>query len=191
MIHSSNPLFVAGILWILFWAYWLISAFSSKRTVRTNALWSSMLMRVVFIILFIVLFRMGRLRDLPALPANPNPMIDVLGILLCAAGMAFAVWARIRLGRNWGVPMSIKENPELVTTGPYRFVRHPIYAGMLVAILGTTLLAGGQWFLVFFFFLVYFGLFAVRKEEQFLSTQFPAEYPAYAKRTKRLIPFVW
>ncbi len=88
------------------------------------------------------------------------------------------------------MPMSVKEDPELVTTGPYRYVRHPIYSGMLLAMLGSALADGPLWFI----FAVVFGTFFVisaRAEEQLMLRLFPEEYPGYRARTKAIVPFIW
>ena len=102
--------------------------------------------------------------------------------------MAFAVWARRHIGRNWGVPMSLKQDPELITTGPYRIVRHPIYTGILVAVLGSGLSVDFRWFIWSLFLFIYFS-YSAATEEKILTAQFPVEYPEYKKRTPgRIFP---
>jgi protein-S-isoprenylcysteine O-methyltransferase Ste14 len=110
-------------------------------------------------------------------------------VILFAAGLGLAVWARIYLGRNWGMPMTEKAEPELVTSGPYRFVRHPIYSGILLGFLGTGLATNGYWLIVCGVCLLYF-IYSARVEEGILTNAFPSAYPSYRARTKMLIPFV-
>ncbi len=86
--------------------------------------------------------------------------------------------------------MSQKENPELVTAGPYRFVRHPIYTGMLLASFGSAFVAGTIWWIIFIVSGVYF-IYSHTKEELLMTKEFPQAYPEYMKRTKALIPFIW
>ena len=103
--------------------------------------------------------------------------------------MAFLVWARQHLGRNWSQTVSTKEGQELVTSGPYRYVRHPMYTGGLIACIGSAIVAGGAWI----FLLVILGaifLWRVGAEDRLMAQQFPTEYPDYKKQTKALIPFV-
>jgi protein-S-isoprenylcysteine O-methyltransferase Ste14 len=119
-----------------------------------------------------------------------NPLVTIAGFLLCALGFALAIWARMHLGRNWGMPMSLKTAPELVTSGPYRVIRHPIYAGLLLAMLGSACVGGGPWLLFFIVFCVYF-VNSAKAEERLMVQQFPAQYPAYQRRTKALIPFIY
>jgi protein-S-isoprenylcysteine O-methyltransferase Ste14 len=99
-------------------------------------------------------------------------------------------WARYYLGKNWGMPMTVKEDPELVTGGPYTFVRHPIYTGILLAVLGSVLASSLLWLVILVFF-TYEFIRSVKGEEMLMTKQFPEKYPAYKKRTKMLIPFVY
>jgi protein-S-isoprenylcysteine O-methyltransferase Ste14 len=113
------------------------------------------------------------------LPGGPpsaeiNSVEGIAGLIVCMAGFALAVWARRHLGRNWGMPMSLKEGHELVTTGPYRYVRHPIYTGMLLAILGSALVNGPIWVVVFAGMAIY-CVYCARTEESLMLKQFPEQ----------------
>jgi protein-S-isoprenylcysteine O-methyltransferase Ste14 len=110
-------------------------------------------------------------------------------MILLLAGMGFAVSARLYLGRNWGMPMTQKDDPELVTSGPYRFVRHPIYSGILLAILGTALATNLYWLIALAVMGAYF-IYTVIVEERLMTASLPAAYASYRARTKMLIPFV-
>ena len=114
----------------------------------------------------------------------------MIGINICVAGMAFLVSARQHLGKNWSQTVSAKEGQELVTSGPYRYVRHPMYAGGIIACIGSAIVAGGA-FVFFLIILTPLFLWRVSAEDKLMEQQFPNEYPAYEKRTKALIPFVW
>jgi protein-S-isoprenylcysteine O-methyltransferase Ste14 len=103
-------------------------------------------------------------------------------------GLGFAIWARVRIGRNWGTPMTQKDDPELVTTGPYRLVRHPICSGILIAGVGTALALSWQWLIAVAE--VYF-VYRATVEEHYLTEQFPDTHPAYRHSTKMLVPFVF
>jgi protein-S-isoprenylcysteine O-methyltransferase Ste14 len=127
---------------------------------------------------------------LPA-PGSTPTMLDLaaVGAALCGMGCAFAIWARFSLGRSWGMPMTRHESPELVTSGPYRFVRHPIYTGILFMLVGTSLLhpVAAVPSAVFIAYFVY----SARREESDMERQFPNAYPGYRQRSKMLIPFVF
>lgn len=116
-------------------------------------------------------------------------LMGAIGAVCTALGIGLAIFARAYLGRNWGVPMSRKENPELVTGGPYAFIRHPIYAGVILAMLGSMIGESVYWTLPLILFGAYF-IYSARREEQLMSTQFPEQYPSYIKRTKMFVPFV-
>jgi protein-S-isoprenylcysteine O-methyltransferase Ste14 len=115
---------------------------------------------------------------------------DVPGVVLCACGVAIAIWARVCLGRNWGMPMTVRGRPALVRRGPYRVVRHPIYSGLLLAAVGSALVAGEMFLVVAAGAGAYFVM-SLRIEEADMASLFPDDYPRYAAHTKRLIPFVY
>jgi protein-S-isoprenylcysteine O-methyltransferase Ste14 len=115
--------------------------------------------------------------------------LAAVGAALFAAGIALAVWARLHLGRNWGMPMTQRAEPELVTSGPYRFVRHPIYSGLLTAMLGTALVDSLLGLIVVAVLVAYFYYCGIVEERNLVVT-FPKAYPEYRSRTKMLIPFL-
>jgi protein-S-isoprenylcysteine O-methyltransferase Ste14 len=113
-----------------------------------------------------------------------------LGVAGCATGIGIAGWARVCLGRNWGMPMTVRARPTLVRSGPYRVVRHPIYSGLLLAAVGSALVTGPGWLVVVAGAGAYFVV-SLRVEENDMARAFPDQYPEYAGHTKRLIPFVY
>ena len=177
--------------WILFIAYWLISAFDVKKSITGNQYIRGLWVRIAMIVVLILLFHTETFRHYIFIyqMAYVNPLTGSIGVVLCAAGIALAIWARIHLGKNWGIPMSSKKDAELITTGPYALVRHPIYTGVLCAALGSALAEGIIWLFFFILFCAYF-LWSAKIEEKIMYEQFPVEYPLYKKRTKMLIPFI-
>ncbi len=113
----------------------------------------------------------------------------IVGTVLFVAGLALAIWARVIIGRNWGMPTSERAEPELVTAGPYAVVRHPIYSGILLALVGTALAISLIGLAIALIVGAYF-VWAARVEERNLTATFPSTYPAYMARTKMLIPFL-
>ena len=103
-------------------------------------------------------------------------MRAAIGLVLFALGLAFAVWARVHIGRNWGTPMTQKKEPELVTSGPYRLVRHPIYSGVLLAGIGTAIALSWFWLLPFGLAGVYF-VYSATVEERYLARAVPGRLP--------------
>jgi protein-S-isoprenylcysteine O-methyltransferase Ste14 len=178
-----NSLKIAiAVLWVAFWVYWAISALWAKRGTSGG---QGMPVRAAILLGAVVLFRLVHAGSLDV----HGTVLPVLGTLIVICGLGFAVWARVNLGRNWGMPMTLKDEPELVTSGPYRFVRHPIYTGVLTAVLGTALAIDLLALLVAAAITAYFWHSAT-VEERNLTAAFPRAYPAYRARTKMLIPFV-
>ena len=174
-----------GVVWAAFWLYWLVAAVSMK---RGRIPWSRELgIRAVLAVAVIVLMRSGVFRD-GAL--NTDAWLAAVGLALLALGLGFAVWARLHIGRNWGVPMTQKVEPELVTSGPYRLVRHPIYSGILVAGIGTAVALDTGWLVAVGLAAIYF-VYSATVEERFLTGQFPDAYPAYKRSTNMLVPFIF
>ena len=110
-----------GIVWAVFGLYWLIAALGAKRGSRRGPVRPPFLLVAAAVVLL-------RVFKVDTVAVHPLA-VQVVGVILLVAGLGFAVWARIYLGRNWGMPMTKKDEPELVTSGPYHFVRHPIYSG--------------------------------------------------------------
>jgi protein-S-isoprenylcysteine O-methyltransferase Ste14 len=170
------------IVWLVFWVYWMISALAAKRGSRTARA------RLPGLLILIAVFLLVHVLKISGLSVH-NLAIQALGTALLLSGLGLAVWARVYLGRNWGMPMTQKNEPELVTSGPYRFVRHPIYSGLLLAMLGTSLATTLFLLVVLCVMGVYF-IYSAKVEEGLLSATFPAAYPSYRMETKMLIPFV-
>jgi protein-S-isoprenylcysteine O-methyltransferase Ste14 len=173
---------VVIVAWALLGVYWFVSALGAKdgrgsrRRIPLNAL------TALIVVGLLRFFHGGAL-------AVHSPVLGVVGVLLCVSGIALAVWARIDLGRNWGMPMTQKAEPELVTSGPYGLVRHPIYSGLLVAVLGTALVTNLLGVAIVALMTGYF-YYCASVEERNLTATFPVAYPAYRSRTKMLIPHV-
>ena len=182
-MHAVELVFAVG--WAVFWTYWLVAAFSMK---RGHVAWSRELrIRAVILVLAIVLLRLGAFQNNGL---TSDPWRAGFGLLLFAIGLGLAVWARLHIGRNWGTPMSQKDDPELVTSGPYRLIRHPIYSGILVAGVGTAVALSWVWLIAVALAGVYF-IYSATVEEANLAKQFPDSYPAYRRTTKMLVPFIF
>jgi protein-S-isoprenylcysteine O-methyltransferase Ste14 len=171
-----------AIAWIVFWVYWLASAYGAKRGKGGRRRVPMSGVTALAVVVLIRVFPNGGL-------AVNNPVLGAIGAGVFASGIALAIWARTHLGRNWGMPMTQKAEPELVTSGPYRLVRHPIYSGLLLAVLGTAL-ANNLIGLIIVAILAGYFYYCAAVEERNLTATFPTAYPAYRDSTKMLIPFV-
>lgn len=113
-----------------------------------------------------------------------------VGAALTAAGLLFTVWARRHLGMNWSGIVTVKQDHELVVSGPYGYARHPIYTGLLLAFIGSAL-ARGEWRGVLAVLIVFLALWRkLRLEERWMVEQFGEQYRAYSRRVAALVPFV-
>jgi protein-S-isoprenylcysteine O-methyltransferase Ste14 len=170
--------------WLAFWIYWLAASVNVKAG-RTR--WGQFAGFRVGIILVVLLLL--RQRVFKGNSGVHDPVLWGIGLALFALGLALAVWARIYIGRNWGMPMSQKAEPELVTTGPYHTIRHPIYSGMILGMIGTAVAVSWYWVIGVVLLGAYFIYSAVH-EERYMAEQFPAAYPDYKRSTKMLVPFI-
>jgi protein-S-isoprenylcysteine O-methyltransferase Ste14 len=171
--------------WAVFWLGWLAAGLQAK---PGQVRWGRAAgVRVVIAVLVITLVRTGALRGHGV---NHSAWAAGVGLALFAAGIAFAVWARVHIGRNWGTPMSQKAEPELVTSGPYRLVRHPIYSGIILAMIGTAVAISPYWLVVVALLGGYF-VFSATREERYMAERFPEAYPEYKRSTKMLVPFLF
>jgi protein-S-isoprenylcysteine O-methyltransferase Ste14 len=182
-VRTVELVFAVG--WAVFWLYWITAALSMK---RGRIPWSRELrIRVVIVVAAVIAARLGAFRGHHV---NTDPWRAGIGLVLFAAGLLFAIWARLHLGRNWGTPMTQKDEPELVTSGPYRLVRHPIYSGILVAGIGTAVGLSWWWLGAFGLAGIYF-IYSATVEERFMTERFPDSYPGYKRSTRMLVPFLF
>ena len=185
-MNASLFVWIVYVAWIVLTVFLTVSAFGAKRDTETHLGQS-----------FGLLFALIAAFALPHLPifsfvnfAPINPAMSVIGLILMFAGMAVLVLGRLYLGGNWSQTVAAKEGHELVTSGPYRWIRHPMYAGGLLACIGSAPVASGP----FVFLLLLLGplfIWRVGAEDKLLATQFPRDFPAYKARTWALIPFVY
>jgi len=180
------------VLWIAFFIYWQIKSVDTKTTQRLEPV-ASRILRVLTLLIAIVLLSTTRI-PLRWLYLQPWPVgfwPFWLGATVMVAGLLFAVWAREHLGSNWSRSVTIKQGHELITSGPYAVVRHPIYTGILAGLLGTAIaLSQVRGFIVFV--LIFLTLWVkLRMEEQWMRSQFGETYTTYAHQTAALVPYLF
>jgi protein-S-isoprenylcysteine O-methyltransferase Ste14 len=187
IVPLANTLIVA--LWVIWLIVWIGAAFAVKRTRRRARLGPTLVERVPVIAGFLVLVLR---RWLPAvlttrfLPEPPE--LALVALILVVAGMIVAYWARAHLGRNWSGEVMVKVGHTLITSGPYRSVRHPIYSGMTLALVGSALATGAPYGFVGLALILFGFLVRVGQEEALMRETFPGEYDDYSRHTARLIP---
>jgi len=186
---TSIYTYIAYAAWALILIVWIPGYFSSRRAVRIDRPLLQAATTSLIALAFLLLFQ-RRSTGLLGMRLSAAPAaVALVADLVCVGACLFAIWARLTLGRNWsGAMASLGEDHELVQSGPYRYVRHPIYTGFLLAMLATAVTLGT----LSSYLAVIVGLVAFRLrigiEETLLLAQFPQAYPAYRKRTAALIP---
>jgi protein-S-isoprenylcysteine O-methyltransferase Ste14 len=180
---------MCGYLWIAFAVVWSVWALRTKRTQVRESLGSRFTYMVATVAAFYAMFSgdvpLGwmHVRVIPR-----GPWIEALGIALTVAGMAFAIWARAYLGGNWSSNVTVKVDHQLVRTGPYRWVRHPIYSGLIMATIGTALNRGQVRGLAAVVLLWVGFTIKSRIEERFMAATFGPEYEQYKGSTGAMVP---
>jgi hypothetical protein len=177
-------------LWVAWLLYWAFAAVHAKTTQRRESL-SSRLSYILPLLLGAWLIFGPRPRwgwlSRPLLPEAPVRYL--LALVLVALGLGFALWARVHLGRNWSGAVTLKHGHELIRSGPYAYVRHPIYTGLLVALLGTAIEHGAPCALLGLVIVLFSFVRKLRMEEALMRATFPAQYPRYSSEVPALLPF--
>lgn len=178
-------------MWVAYVAYWWAMAANVKETKQRESVWPRV-PRQLLLICAILLLALPRL-PFPFLSARFLPPEDWtfwIGAAITAAGLLFSVWARRHLGANWSQAVTLKQDHELITSGPYALVRHPIYTGLLLALLGSAI-ARGEWRGLLAVLIVFGVLWQkLRLEEKFMRTQFGESYETYSRRVAALVPYI-
>jgi len=178
-------------MWVSYSAYWWAMSRDVKETERQESAPSRIARLALIICAFALLW----------LPRVPLPLLNERflplgvwcfwsGAAITAGGLLFSVWARRHLGKNWSQAVTLKEDHELITTGPYALVRHPIYTGLLLGFIGCAV-ARGEWRGLLAVALVFVALWRkLRLEEKWMRAQFGASYETYARRVAALVPYI-
>jgi protein-S-isoprenylcysteine O-methyltransferase Ste14 len=185
----STPMQWMTFCWMVFGLYWLASAFNRKVTKKKETYFERLRYTVPLLIAFYLLFRpeahygwLGA-RFVPAGPAT-----EWTGVEITAAGVAIAMWARWHLGSNWSGVVTLKEGHELIRTGPYRTVRHPIYTGMLIGLFGTLITVGEVRGLIALALAWLSFYVKARREESFLAQEFGPAFAEHQRKTGMFFP---
>jgi len=183
-----------SVSWAILVGYWCISAVAAARGLGTRWIWwREITLRLGFFALVVLGLQIEALT-----PAGPNaglyilntsPLMGLAGFVLATLGTGLAIGARVCLGLGWVAPASGREQRQLITNGPYALVRHPMYGGLVLGMLGSMIGQSVLWVLP----LIVYGpgfILSARREETFLIEQFAERYRDYMRRTKMFVPFV-
>jgi protein-S-isoprenylcysteine O-methyltransferase Ste14 len=189
LLCGPTPAGIINGLWALFALYWLVSALHRKKTKRRESFAQRLLYLLPLLLAFYLLNHSGvgsgwlQTRFVP-----DTALVQWLAVLVAAAGVAVAFWARFHLGANWSGVVTLKENHELIRTGPYRTIRHPIYTGILLVFLGNVLLVGQVRGLLALAIIWASFYIKARREESFLGQEFGASFNEHIQRTGMFLP---
>jgi protein-S-isoprenylcysteine O-methyltransferase Ste14 len=180
--------------WIIFLIFIVISAFSAKRTVATDRYWIWGWRGLTIIIVAFLL--LGYSVPLPSFVTDTSLwphslLVNVIADIIVLLGLIVALWGRITLGRNWNMYPSLQGHHELIEAGPYVYVRHPMYSGLVLMLLGTVIWYGTLPGFIFFAVCVFGTWLKWSREEKILTKHFGQNYLDYQKRVRALIPFIW
>ena len=186
-ISADEALQIAIVLWYILALVWLVLWFGMKRAKKSETPWERAQHILPVMAAFWLLFE----RQWPALGARlfaESPGILWAGVLVTGLGVGIGMWARLSLGTNWSGMVTLKKDHELIRTGLYRWIRHPIYTGILAGFLGTELILGHARGLLGFVILWLSFYFKARREENFLRQEFGEGFEEHARRTGMFLP---
>ena len=194
MFHSSD---LVSICWIIFLVYWVLHWRSVKATKETA--WKSQRTGWIIAWILVIGYFLSPWRrdtflnrsDLALFSVFGTTAVQIIGIIFLISGLVIAILARKTLADNWSGNVELKKDHKLITTGIYAYVRHPIYTGVSFMVFGTFLLYHSILAILLLFIIVGFLSYKLKREEILLLKHFPKEYPAYMRRTKALIPFIY
>lgn len=178
--------------WLIWIVGWLLAAISVKRAQwqepRATAIYNRfpVLLGTVMLVFPRWLPPILTYRFVP-----PGPEPPAIGTVLVLLGLLFAGWARVHLGGNWSGAVTVKHGHTLIRRGPYRYVRHPIYSGMLVALIGTALAVGAAYAFIATALILIGFIVKLQLEEARMRDTFPTDYDDYSRHTARLVPGVF
>jgi len=181
---TIDPRLIIGICWLAFFIAWAIMAMIYGGGGRRSNNGAEIGLRLLMVAAAYVSIRYSyALQPFGAFTER----VAVAGAIVCFLGLQFGIWARVTLGRSWGMPMALHDNPELVTAGPYQLVRHPIYTALSLMLIGTSLVF--PFMVVPSLIVIVYCTLAARREERDMEQRFPA-YADYKRRSKFIVPFL-
>jgi protein-S-isoprenylcysteine O-methyltransferase Ste14 len=190
----NDPLFPQRLIswvWSAWALYWLVAAYGNKATQRREPFASRLIYMLALVAGGVLIawdrWPWGRVLDEFFWPRSALSYLVGLAVLI--AGLAFSVWARAHLGRNWSGNVTVKEGHELIRTGPYRYVRHPIYTGILTGAMGTAICSGTLRAALGLAIVAAAFMVKLRAEERFMRETFPGQYEKYSEEVPALVPF--
>jgi protein-S-isoprenylcysteine O-methyltransferase Ste14 len=181
----------ASWLWMALAAVWLVMWFGMKKAKKVETPLEMAKHAVPVMLGFWLLYERGwkwSWLNIKLLPAVPT--VWWIGLALTAVGMGISIWARLTLGSNWSGVVALKKGHELIRKGLYRWIRHPIYTGLLLGFIGTAMIKGHLRGWIGFLIVWATFYFKARREERFLRQEFGDGFEEHARHTGMFLPRV-
>jgi protein-S-isoprenylcysteine O-methyltransferase Ste14 len=183
-----------GFCWLILIIFWTIQRKWSKPSNQVAStsirLWYTGSLVIGFLLIWESGIR-GNVFPLDILLFTSSLVTNIIAVLFAVLGVALAIWARVVIGTNWSSSVQIKKDHALVTAAPYAYIRHPIYTAVLMMVIADVLTQGTVGAILGFMVILLSFWIKLRQEEKFMLQQFPDQYPAFMKRTKRLVPLLF
>lgn len=197
---NSFTLDLISIPWVLFFVYWTASILyeaikrNGKKVEKREPIAVLILTRMFLYIPIIMIFADEAFQTHYPLGLNFLPdsiFVTYAGFAVALMGIIFSIWGRVALGDNWSPDAELKTEQTLVQSGPYSIVRHPIYAGITLGMVGSAIAESNVAALIAVLLILIFSYLRIIQEEKLMKERFGAEWDAYAKLVKRFIPGIW
>jgi protein-S-isoprenylcysteine O-methyltransferase Ste14 len=186
---SFDPAYVVQLPWLIFLAYWIFASFRVNRMERPEPRGDRLVRLGLGILSWYLLSRADpRFGALNERFIPWSPAVFVVGAALTWIGVGFAIWARYHIAQYWSATVALRADHHLIRTGPYARIRHPIYTGILLAIIGTALVVGRYRALASFAVMLVSFIWKSKQEESLLSSQFGPEFDEHRRRTGFFLP---
>jgi protein-S-isoprenylcysteine O-methyltransferase Ste14 len=186
-----NPHLLLDFCWVVLMVVWGVGARRASPAVRRQSIASRLAHLLPLGVCCFLLFGIGSFSLVARRFVPDTARVGWIGVAIATTGIAFAIGARLFLGRNWSGMVTVKKDHRLIRQGPYAVVRHPIYSGILLGLVGTAIVIGEVRGLIALAFAVLGFRLQSLQEERFMEDEFDGEYREYQKRVKGIIPFVW
>jgi len=182
-------------LWDAFWIYWILAAIYTRLKVKKETNGQKFMQRSIHLTFVVIAFIMTFFQFKNVFLYNEilphNPPIEYIGMMILILSLLFAIWARITLGKNWSGAIQKVEGQRLIHSGPYRYIRNPIYTGIVFGFFGTFVSFGTLGSLLGFCIILIAYIAKINKEQKFLIIEFEEEYRVYIKESWALIPYIF
>jgi protein-S-isoprenylcysteine O-methyltransferase Ste14 len=182
-----------SLTWIIVLLFWTISSFGAKKVAFQESFFKRFLFYWIPLLIAILLLGPGEWFGHSLIRENFVPhtnFVGAIGLFISIVGAFIACWSRYKLGNNWSLSVQKKENHELIQTGIYKIIRHPIYSGLLLLFIGNCIVVGDYRGIIAIVIVFISFWYKLKKEEKLLIETFGEKYIEYKKQTKALIPFL-